>query len=59
MRARDRHLADFQARKNKAEEGRIEQVTKLKKIVSRLESGGPCVAFEEYEEAYLKVKQTA
>jgi hypothetical protein len=52
-------LLIFKRRKNKAEEGRIEQVTKLKKIVSRLESGGPCVAFEEYEEAYLKVKQTA
>jgi hypothetical protein len=59
MRARDRHLADFQARKTKAEEGRSEQVTKLKKIISKLESRGPCATLEEYKEAYLKANQTA
>jgi len=59
MRARDRHLADFQARKTKAEEGRSEQVTKLRKIISNLESRGPCATFEEFKEAYPKAKQTA
>ncbi|KAK1936596.1 hypothetical protein P3T76_010031 [Phytophthora citrophthora] len=57
MRASGRHLAEFQARKDKAEDERGEQVTKLKKIISKLESIGPCATFQQYKVSYLKAKQ--
>ncbi|ETN10420.1 hypothetical protein PPTG_10559 [Phytophthora nicotianae INRA-310] len=44
-------VANFQAKQEKAQAVRDEELAKLKKVIEEFESKGPCATYEEFKES--------
>ncbi|KUF89233.1 hypothetical protein AM588_10003043 [Phytophthora nicotianae] len=51
------HAANFQAKQEKAQALRDEELAKLKKVIEEFESKGPCATYDEFKESNVQPVQ--